>query len=103
MAVQATTIETVTVIRPLKVIALVCLLIAFILLFVCLCTTWWLRSGDFRTGLWLECTASHQIQPTIAGAPPPGKCQKIHRHAGKKSLCPACMPHSVSLSLTCCI
>ncbi|VBB25647.1 unnamed protein product [Acanthocheilonema viteae] len=81
MAVQATTIETVTVVRPLKVIALVCLLIAFILLILCLSTTWWLRSGGFRTGLWLECTASDQTQSTIAGGPPPGRCQKIHRHA----------------------
>ncbi|VDO42019.1 unnamed protein product [Onchocerca flexuosa] len=83
MEAQSTTIETVTVIRPLKVIALMCLLVAFILLILCLSTTWWLRSGSFRTGLWLECTSSDQTQSTIAGGPPPGRCQKVHRNAGK--------------------
>uniref|UniRef100_A0A0R3RFQ7 Inner membrane protein n=1 Tax=Elaeophora elaphi TaxID=1147741 RepID=A0A0R3RFQ7_9BILA len=72
------------IILPVQVIALVCLLIAFILLILCLSTTWWLRSGGFRTGLWLECTASDQTQSTIAGGPPPGRCQKIHRHAEKR-------------------
>ncbi|VDK67381.1 unnamed protein product [Litomosoides sigmodontis] len=86
MAVQATTIETVTVVRPLKVISSVCLFIALILLILCLSTTWWLRSDGFRTGLWLECTASDQTQPTIAGGPPPGGCQKIHRHAAFENM-----------------
>ncbi|MCP9261825.1 Transmembrane protein 47 [Dirofilaria immitis] len=80
MAVQATTIETVTVVRPLKIIALVCLLVAFVLLILCLSTTWWLRSGGFRTGLWLECTAPDQTQSAVAGGPP-RKVPKIHRHA----------------------
>ncbi|VDK61908.1 unnamed protein product [Onchocerca ochengi] len=108
MEAQSTTIETVTVIRPLKVdphlifhnnnyantlqhkllpksqvIALMCLFVAFILLILCLSTTWWLRSGGFRTGLWLECTSSDLTQSTIAGGPPPGRCQKVHRNAGK--------------------
>uniref|UniRef100_A0A8R1XRN1 Uncharacterized protein n=1 Tax=Onchocerca volvulus TaxID=6282 RepID=A0A8R1XRN1_ONCVO len=81
MEAQSTTIETVTVIRPLKVIALMCLFVAFILLILCLSTTWWLRSGGFRTGLWLECTSSDLTQSTIAGGPPPGRCQKVHRNA----------------------
>uniref|UniRef100_A0A0M3I133 Transmembrane protein 47 n=1 Tax=Ascaris lumbricoides TaxID=6252 RepID=A0A0M3I133_ASCLU len=81
MTTQTTTIETVTVVRPLKVIALVCLFIAVLLLIVCLSTTWWLRSGGFRTGLFLECTAAAETLQTIPGAPAPGKCQTPHRYS----------------------
>ncbi|KAH7727457.1 Protein VAB-9 [Aphelenchoides avenae] len=61
MAAQTTTtIETVTVIRPLKVISLVCLLISLILLIVCISTQFWLRTTDysFRKGLFQECRSN---------------------------------------------
>ncbi|CAI4226320.1 unnamed protein product [Auanema sp. JU1783] len=71
-----TTIETVSVVRPLKVISLICLCIAVILGIVSVCSTWWLRSGSFRTGLFLECTASNEPSsaPPIPNSPHPGKC-----------------------------
>ncbi|VDN60066.1 unnamed protein product [Dracunculus medinensis] len=81
MTTRTTTIETVTIVRPLKVIALICLFIAFILLIVCISTTWWLRSGSFRIGLFLECTSSDERLQGIADGPPPGKCQKPHRYS----------------------
>ncbi|VDK20645.1 unnamed protein product [Anisakis simplex] len=81
MPTQTTTIETVTVVRPLKIIALVCLFIALVLLIVCLSTTWWLRSGGFRTGLFAECTAATETLQTIPGAPAPGNCQTPHRYS----------------------
>ncbi|KJH42514.1 hypothetical protein DICVIV_11506, partial [Dictyocaulus viviparus] len=75
-ATQTTTIETVNVVRPLKVISLICLCIAIALSIISLCSTWWLRSGSFRTGLFLECTSS--TEPSHAAplreAPLPGKC-----------------------------
>ncbi|VDL71716.1 unnamed protein product [Nippostrongylus brasiliensis] len=47
-ATQTTTIETVSVVRPLKVISLICLCIAIALSIVSLCSTWWLRSGYIK-------------------------------------------------------
>jgi hypothetical protein len=58
MAAQTTTtVETVTIIRPLKVISLVCLIISLILLIICISTDYWLRTTDnsFRKGLFNEC------------------------------------------------
>ncbi|PAV58706.1 hypothetical protein WR25_04001 [Diploscapter pachys] len=83
-ATQRTTIETVSVVRPLKIISLICLVIALALSIVSLSTTWWLRSGSFRTGLFLECTSTSE--PThnapLKDAPMPGKCHKPSRDTG---------------------
>merc|ERR1719232_2240746 len=49
------TIETVLVIRPLKVTAFVCGLLATILLMVCIACTAWLETEDTRQGLWSKC------------------------------------------------
>uniref|UniRef100_A0A1I7X3H7 ZP domain-containing protein n=1 Tax=Heterorhabditis bacteriophora TaxID=37862 RepID=A0A1I7X3H7_HETBA len=83
-ATQTTTIETVSVVRPLKVISLVCLCIAIALSIVSLCSTWWLRSGSFRTGLFLECTSSSEPSHAaiLKEAPPPGKCHAPARDSG---------------------
>lgn len=75
MHAPTTTIETVTVVRPLKVLALLCLILSLILLVVCLATSFWLRSGAFRTGLFEECTSDDLTGGTLPDAPPAGQCQ----------------------------
>ncbi|CAD6191460.1 unnamed protein product [Caenorhabditis auriculariae] len=84
VAVQRTTIEAVSAVRPLKIISLLCLLIAIACSILALCSTSWLKSGFFRTGLFQECTSSNE--PTRAapfpGAPEPGKCHGPSRNSG---------------------
>jgi len=87
MTAPTTTIETVTVVRPLKVIALICLIISVILLIVCLATTTWLKAGDFRTGLFEECSVARTAGATASpklpkAAPPLGECQPV-KYRGK--------------------
>ncbi|CAB3411097.1 unnamed protein product [Caenorhabditis bovis] len=84
VAVQRTTIEAVSAVRPLKIISLLCLLIAIGLSIVSLCSTSWLKSGSFRTGLFKECTSSNEPThaPPFSGAPAPGKCHKPSRNSG---------------------
>ncbi|TMS35471.1 hypothetical protein L596_002868 [Steinernema carpocapsae] len=77
MAAQTTTIETVTVVRPLKVIALLCMIVAFGLLIACLATGQWLNSGSLIIGLFQECSVDTQwarLHP-VPNAPKPGECQ----------------------------
>ena len=83
MAAQTTTIETVTVVRPLKIISLICLLISIILLIICLSTNYWLRTKSFHTGLFRECSDSSlgAIMSPIPGAPAAGTCHGINRDA----------------------
>lgn len=50
-----TQIETVTVVRPLKVMALVCGVLAIILLIISTASTAWLEAEGYRQGLWEEC------------------------------------------------
>lgn len=50
-----TTIETVTVVRPLKVIAFICGLIVILLMILCLASSNWLTAEKFRQGLWEQC------------------------------------------------
>ncbi|CAA88880.2 Transmembrane protein 47 [Caenorhabditis elegans] len=84
VAVQRTTIEAVSAVRPLKIISLICLVIAVGLMIVALCSTSWLKTGSFRTGLFKECTSTNE--PTHAapfpGAPAPGSCHKPSRNSG---------------------
>ncbi|CAJ0586996.1 unnamed protein product, partial [Mesorhabditis spiculigera] len=81
VATQTTTIETVSVVRPLKIISLICLLIAIVLSIISIATTSWLRSGSFRTGLFQECTASNEPSQAapLQGAPLPGHCHSPNR------------------------
>lgn len=81
MASQTTTIETVSVVRPLKVISFLCLLIAVGLLLTCITTNSWLRSGSYKFGLFRECSGSDQVNQFVPGAPSPGRCQKLHKHS----------------------
>uniref|UniRef100_A0A8R1I1Q2 Uncharacterized protein n=1 Tax=Caenorhabditis japonica TaxID=281687 RepID=A0A8R1I1Q2_CAEJA len=84
VAVQRTTIEAVSAVRPLKIISLICLLIGVGLLIVALCSTSWLKSGSFRTGLFKECTSSNEPThaPPFPGSPAPGSCHKPSRNGG---------------------
>ncbi|KFD61599.1 hypothetical protein M514_04168 [Trichuris suis] len=71
-----TTIETVTVVRPLKVISLICEILALLTLLLSLSTCAWLKcEGYFKTGIFQECTyvyPRYHILPN--GAPAPGQC-----------------------------
>ncbi|CAJ0959626.1 unnamed protein product, partial [Mesorhabditis belari] len=81
VATQTVTIETVSVVRPLKIISLICLLIAIVLSVVSIATTSWLRSGSFRTGLFQECTSTNEPSGSAPfdGAPAPGQCHSPNR------------------------
>ncbi|KAI6183790.1 Transmembrane protein 47 [Aphelenchoides bicaudatus] len=81
MPAQTTTIQTVTAVRPLKIISVVCLLLSIVLLIICLSTTYWLKTQYFHTGLFTECVnddvgAKNNPMPN---APEPGKCQPAKR------------------------
>lgn len=52
---QTQTVETVKVIRPLKVIALICACIAIILLIIAIASNEWLSADGYHQGLWEEC------------------------------------------------
>ncbi|CAH1774993.1 unnamed protein product [Owenia fusiformis] len=55
MAGEQTT-ETVTVVRPLKVMALVCGIISILLIIISIASTEWLTAdGNYRQGLWQDC------------------------------------------------
>lgn len=58
-----TTIETVTIVRPLKVIAFICGLIVFLLMILCLASSDWLLADKFRQGLWVHCIAEDAPLP----------------------------------------
>lgn len=58
-----TTIETVTVVRPLKVIAFICGLIVILLMILCLASSNWLTAEKFRQGLWEQCVEEGAQQP----------------------------------------
>uniref|UniRef100_A0AC34QDX0 Uncharacterized protein n=1 Tax=Panagrolaimus sp. JU765 TaxID=591449 RepID=A0AC34QDX0_9BILA len=83
MVSQTTTIETVTIVRPLKIISALCLFVSFVLLIICLSTNYWLRTKSFHIGLFKECSDNDisAVMNPVAGAPGPGKCQGINRDA----------------------
>lgn len=58
-----TTIETVTITRPLKVIAFICGLIVIILMIMGLASTDWLMADGWRQGLFMYCIADDAQQP----------------------------------------
>ncbi|KAI1708727.1 PMP-22/EMP/MP20/Claudin family domain-containing protein [Ditylenchus destructor] len=83
MNAQMTTIETVTVVRPLKVISLICLIASLILLLISLFTDYWLKTHSFHTGLFRECVddiSGAGLNPVPFG-PAPGHCQPPSRNS----------------------
>lgn len=79
MPAQTTTIQTVTIVRPMN---LVCLCLSLALLCVALFTTYWLKTYSFHTGLFQECTEKTASTPTnpVPSAPPEGQCQPPARN-----------------------
>ncbi|KAL3251564.1 hypothetical protein MRX96_055086 [Rhipicephalus microplus] len=62
-----TTIETVTVVRPLKVFAFICGLIVILLMILCLASSNWLIAHKFRQGLWEQCVEEDAPLPLPFG------------------------------------
>ncbi|GFO34451.1 lens fiber membrane intrinsic protein [Plakobranchus ocellatus] len=54
-------IETLLVVRPIKVIGLMCGIIAVLLLMLSIAATSWLRADDVREGLWERCTYNYTM------------------------------------------
>lgn len=70
-----TTIETITITRPLKVIAFICGIIVVVLMLLCLSSTDWLLSTDWRQGLFVYCIAEGAEPPLPFNVQsPPGDC-----------------------------
>ncbi|XP_015794458.1 transmembrane protein 47 [Tetranychus urticae] len=63
MIAPTTTIETVTIVRPLKVIAFICGIIVLFLMTLCIGSSNWLTSEKYRQGLWEYCIEEDAIQP----------------------------------------
>ncbi|KAL1494604.1 hypothetical protein ABEB36_010176 [Hypothenemus hampei] len=63
MMAQSTTIETVTIRRPLKVIAFICGLIVILLMIMGLVSTDWLMSAGWRQGLFMHCIEENAPEP----------------------------------------
>lgn len=58
-----TTIETITITRPLKVIAFICGLIVIVLMVMALTSTDWLLSTGWRQGLFVHCVSEKAAVP----------------------------------------
>ncbi|XP_037947139.1 transmembrane protein 47 isoform X1 [Teleopsis dalmanni] len=58
-----TTIETITITRPLKVIAFICGVIVVILMIMALASTDWLMAAGWRQGLFVHCIEEDVISP----------------------------------------
>uniref|UniRef100_A0A7E4VE23 G_PROTEIN_RECEP_F1_2 domain-containing protein n=1 Tax=Panagrellus redivivus TaxID=6233 RepID=A0A7E4VE23_PANRE len=78
MVAQTTTIETVTVVRPLKIISLLCFIANIVLLIVAISSVNWIKTDSFHIGLWEECADNTEIarMSPVPGAPPAGTCHK---------------------------
>uniref|UniRef100_A0A1W7R9E9 Transmembrane protein 47 n=1 Tax=Hadrurus spadix TaxID=141984 RepID=A0A1W7R9E9_9SCOR len=77
MVAPTTTIETVTVVRPLKVIAFICGLIVILLMILCLASSNWLTSDKFRQGLWEQCIEQDAPQPLPFGVENKAGCYTV--------------------------
>ncbi|EDW23739.1 GL23763 [Drosophila persimilis] len=58
-----TTIETITITRPLKVIAFICGVIVVALMCMALASTDWLMAADWRQGLFVHCIEDDSVAP----------------------------------------
>jgi hypothetical protein len=58
-----TTIETITITRPLKVIAFICGIIVSILMIMALTSNDWLLADGWRQGLFMHCIAENATLP----------------------------------------
>ncbi|KAL5273190.1 hypothetical protein ACFFRR_000135 [Megaselia abdita] len=69
-----TTIETITITRPLKVIAFICGLIVVVLMFLALFSTDWLMAEGWRQGLFVHCIGQDAVQPLPFNVNDPPGC-----------------------------
>lgn len=67
MIAPTATLETVTIVRPLKVIALICNLFVNLLMILCLLSTNWLTTTKYRQGLWQYCIDVDSPRPLPFG------------------------------------
>ncbi|XP_055387661.1 transmembrane protein 47 isoform X1 [Condylostylus longicornis] len=58
-----TTIETITITRPLKVIAFICGIIVIVLMIMALASTDWLMAAGWRQGLFVHCIEEDIVPP----------------------------------------
>lgn len=63
MMAPTTTIETITITRPLKVIAFICGIIVVVLMLMALTSTDWLLSSGWRQGLFVHCISDDAELP----------------------------------------
>lgn len=63
MMAPTTTLETVNIVRPLKVIALICNIFVNFLMLLCLISTNWLTTTKYRQGLWQYCIDTDSPRP----------------------------------------
>lgn len=91
-----TTIETVTIVRPLKVIAFICGLIVILLMILCLASSYWLTTDKFRQGLWEHCLDADAPTPLpfgidIENKPNCEAVRKIDYIQATAALCVLCL------------
>ncbi|XP_075680680.1 transmembrane protein 47 isoform X1 [Dermatophagoides pteronyssinus] len=67
MIAPTATLETVTIVRPLKVIALICNILVDLLMILCLLSTNWLTTIKYRQGLWQYCIDIDSPRPLPFG------------------------------------
>ncbi|XP_068155960.1 transmembrane protein 47 isoform X1 [Drosophila tropicalis] len=69
-----TTIETITITRPLKVIAFICGVIVVILMILALASTDWLMAAGWRQGLFVHCIEDDALPPLPFNIQDPPGC-----------------------------
>ncbi|XP_017035072.1 transmembrane protein 47 isoform X2 [Drosophila kikkawai] len=69
-----TTIETITITRPLKVIAFICGVIVVVLMIMALASTDWLMASDWRQGLFVHCIEDDSVTPLPFNIQDPPGC-----------------------------
>jgi len=75
---MAVTIETITVTRPMKVIAFTCCSITVVLLLGALGDASWVQSDGWREGLFTQCVKAGAPTPLPFGADPEPGCRRAH-------------------------
>ncbi|XP_030573625.1 transmembrane protein 47 isoform X1 [Drosophila novamexicana] len=69
-----TTIETITITRPLKVIAFICGVIVVVLMIMALASTDWLMAAGWRQGLFVHCIEDDSMPPLPFNIQDPPGC-----------------------------
>ncbi|XP_013780824.1 transmembrane protein 47-like [Limulus polyphemus] len=85
-----TSVETVTVVRPLKVIAFICGLIVILLMILCVASSNWLTADKFRQGLWEHCIDENAPLPLpfdLNAKPGCYKARSVAYIQGSAALC----------------